>query len=145
MRWHEIEHRVMLHEVDAWGVVWHGHYIKWFEEGRTELARPFGLTPKDLDQLKVIAPVVEASCEYKHPARGDDLVIIRTTIEPPTKAMLVFHYEILLSPPRLLLAKGKTSQVLLNTEGKMYYQLPPEMERRIKAMVEFLMKAEGNQ
>jgi acyl-CoA thioester hydrolase len=138
MRWHELEYRVMLFEVDAWGVVWHGHYIKWFERGRTELLRPFGLAVSDLEQLGVVAPVTEAHCEYKHPARCDDLVIIRTTIEPPTKAMLVFRYEILRACDRLLLARGETSQVLLSREGKMLYLLPAEIEKRIKAVVESL-------
>lgn len=140
MRWHEIEYRVMIHEVDAWGVVWHGHYLKWFERGRTELVRPFGLTVSDLDQLGVVVPVIEAVCEYKNPACGDDLVIIRTTIEPPTKALLIFHYEILRAADRLLLVKGKTSQVLLNREGKMIYLVLPEVEHRIKALVESLQE-----
>ena len=138
MRWHEIEHRVMMHEVDSWGMAWHGNYIKWFERGRSELLRAFGLAVSDLDSLQVLAPVVKAECEYKNPARCDDLVIIRTVLAVPTVAMLTFQYEILRADDRLLLAKGETSQVLLSREGKMYYLIPPEVERRVKQVLEYL-------
>ena len=40
--------KVRFCEVDSYQMVWHGHYITWFEVGRNELASRFGLDPEHL-------------------------------------------------------------------------------------------------
>ena len=39
MKYHETSLQVRFYEVDAYGVVWHGHYVGWFETGRNDLTQ----------------------------------------------------------------------------------------------------------
>ncbi len=50
MKYDETEIRVRFNEVDSWGMVWHGHYIAWFEVGRMALLGKFQLLPQDFTQ-----------------------------------------------------------------------------------------------
>lgn len=38
------EQRVRFDEVDSLGIVWHGHYVKYLEDGREAWGRKYGLT-----------------------------------------------------------------------------------------------------
>ncbi len=134
MKFDETEIRVRFHEVDSWGIVWHGHYIAWFEVGRSALLSKFQLSPQDFTRLGYIAPVVDLRCSYKEPARLGDEVIVRTTVLKPTKAALTFQSEVLRKKDRKLLVSGEETQVLLTLDGKMLYHIPPELEERLKTL-----------
>ena len=74
---YETQLKVRFYEVDSYHVVWHGHYVAWFEVGRNEFAARFGLDPEQLEEIGLMAPVVDLSCKFKLPARyGDDVVIV---------------------------------------------------------------------
>jgi len=134
----ETEIRVRFHEVDSWGIVWHGHYIAWFEVGRSALLNKFQLSPQDFNRLGYIAPVVDLKCSYKEPARLGDEIILRTTVLKPTKAALTFQFEVLRKKNRKLLVSGEETQVLLTLDGKMLYYIPPELEERLKRLFDHL-------
>ena len=134
----ETEIRVRFHEVDSWGMVWHGHYIAWFEVGRSALLNKFQLSPQDFTRLGYIAPVVDLKCSYKEPARLGDEIILRTTVLKPTKAALTFQFEVLRKKNRKLLVSGEETQVLLTLDGKMLYYIPPELEERLKRLFDHL-------
>lgn len=58
------------------GVVYHTHYLDYFEAARTEALREVGVRYRDLEDSGIIMPVVSATIEYKAPAQYDDLVIV---------------------------------------------------------------------
>ncbi|HSR13382.1 MAG TPA: thioesterase family protein [Thermodesulfobacteriota bacterium] len=140
MRYDETETRVRFQEVDSWGVAWHGHYIAWFEAGRMSLLRKFGLLPGDFTRMGYVAPVIDLKCSYKEPARVDEEILVRTTILPPTKAALTFHFEILRKSDGKLLASGEETQVLLTLDGKMLYYIPPELREKIESILDYLAR-----
>ena len=140
MKYHETEIRVRFNEVDQWGMVWHGHYISYFEMGRVDLARGFDLTPADFVKMGYTAPVVELKCNYKEPARDDEELIIRTTLEKPTKAALTFKYQILRKKGKKLLVEGETTQVLLDKKEELVLVIPEEIEKRINRLLAYLEK-----
>ena len=137
MNWLETEETVRFNEVDEWGMVWHGHYVAWFEVGRMALLRRFDLLPGQIVDLGYIAPVVHLECDYKHPGVSGDRIVIRTTVDKPEIAALTFRFEILFREDRKLLARGKTTQVLLTNERKMVYWLSGELKERIHRLVDF--------
>ncbi len=134
----ETEIRVRFNEVDSWGMVWHGHYIAWFEAGRSALLNKFRLGPQEFIRLGYVAPVVDLKCSYKEPARLGDEIIVRTTVLKPTKAALTFRFEIVRKGDGKLLVTGEETQVLLTLEGKMLYYLPPDLEERLKPLFDRL-------
>jgi len=138
MKAHETRLSVRFREVDSFDVVWHGHYIAYFEDGRLDLCNRFGLSPEAIKQLGYFAPVVDMKCRIRASARYADRLIIQTSVKPSDKAMLVFTYAIIREQDRQTIAEGETAHVLLTLERKMLYEVPEELKTRISSMLSYL-------
>jgi len=138
MRYHETPIQVRFYEVDAYGVVWHGHYIGWFEVGRNELTERFHIGPVQLKGKDLLAPVVELTCQFKLPATFGDSLVIQTTMERAEVAKLIFRYRILHRENEKVLATGSTTHVLTDLKGNLLYRVPSEVFERIEAMWAYL-------
>lgn len=133
---HEIKLRVRFCEVDLYRVVWHGHYISWFEEARNELASLFGLGPEQLREMNLMAPVIDLHCRFKLPASFNDEVVIQTTMQRSETAKLMFLYKVIRDAQ--VLVEGSTTHVLTDLQGTMLYQVPPEVKKRLEEMMVYL-------
>ena len=138
MSYHETSLQVRFHEVDAYGVVWHGHYISWFEVGRNDLTERFGMSPLQLKGHALLAPVVELSCQFKLPACFGDSLIVQTTMERTETAKLIFHYRVRHQETGKVLATGSTTHVLTDLSGTLLYRVPPDIFEKIEAMRRYL-------
>jgi len=138
MKYDETEIKVRFNEVDSWGIVWHGHYIAWFEVGRMALLKKFQLLPQDFTQMGYIAPVVDLKCFFKEPARMEEEILIRTSVLKPTKAALTFRFQILRKKDGKVLASGEETQVLLTLDGRMLYIIPQDLRERLQPLFNYL-------
>ena len=93
-KWHRHTLRVRYAETDQMGVVYHVHYLNWFEIGRTELIRDLGMPYRSIEAKGLLLPVLEVSAAYRQPARYDDRIAIYTRIVDFTNVRLEFAYEI---------------------------------------------------
>ena len=100
--------RVIFRDTDAMGVVYHTNYIHWFEVGRTELLRDIGFPYSELEKIPIWMPVAQVYCEYKSPARYDDLLEVATYISKLGKVSLTLSYEITRKSTGELLVTGYT-------------------------------------
>lgn len=89
-----IQLRVRYHDCDSLGIVYHGHYAKFFEIGRTEAMRKHDFSYKKLEELGFAMPVVEMNIKYFRPARYDELMDIKTIIKDWPEKNIVFISEI---------------------------------------------------
>lgn len=87
-------HRVRYRECDPMGLVYHTHYIDYFEASRTEALRAMGLAYKDLEASGVIMPVVDLAVHYRRPARYDDLLEITSRIAEVPSSRVRIDYEV---------------------------------------------------
>ena len=94
MKVYETVVRVPYADTDRMGIVYHGNYIKYFEMGRTEYLRELGFPYAALEREGVWLPVSSIFCEYKAPARYDDLLTVRTRVAELKGATIVMAYEI---------------------------------------------------
>jgi acyl-CoA thioester hydrolase len=138
MKFHETPLQVRFHEVDSYDVVWHGHYIGWFEVGRNDLTERFGMGPLQLKQCHLLAPVVELTCQFKFPAYFGDLLLVQTTMERTEVAKLIFRYRVNHRDHRKTLATGSTTHVLTDPQGTLLYRVPPGVLEKIDAMRKYL-------
>ena len=138
MKYHETLLRVRFHEVDAYSVVWHGHYVAWFEVGRNDLTEQFAMGPSQLKERNLLAPVVELTCQFKLPALCGDRLVVQTTMLRTEVAKLVFDYRIVHQGNGKLLATGSTTHVLTALNGNLQYRVPPEILERLEAMMAYL-------
>ena len=82
--------RVYFEDTDAGGVVYHANYLKFFERARTEFLRSLGWSQRALLEMKTCAFVVsDLSIQFKRPAKLDDELQIRTTLNTLRRASFV--------------------------------------------------------
>lgn len=110
--------RVRYAETDQMGVVYHGNYFTWFEVGRVELLRQVGWSYKTLENDGVSLPVIEATCQYRHPARYDDELEIRTIGRMASPVRVEFTYELVRLADLRVLATARTLHVPVTREGR---------------------------
>jgi acyl-CoA thioester hydrolase len=122
--------RVRYAETDQMGVAWHGSYFAWFEVGRTDLLREQGMTYRELEELGLQLPVIEARAAYRRPARYDDMIEITTRVASHSGARVAFDYEVRRESEPDPLATGFTAHAAVDRAGRPR-RLPPALVRLI--------------
>lgn len=115
--------RVKFNEVDSLGIVWHGNYISYFEEGREAFGRKHGLDYLEIKRNHFTTPIVDVNCNYKLPLKYGDIYTIKTSILDHPAAKIVLQYEIF-NENEQLICEGQTTQVFVDLEGKMMLYKP---------------------
>jgi acyl-CoA thioester hydrolase len=105
MKEHILEKKVYYHDTDAGGVVYYGTYLKFLEEGRTEMCLERGFDVRALYKQGVSFVVVHAEADYKAPARYGDTVAIHTRVESVGNSSIHFAQEIKKDGTLLVAAK----------------------------------------
>lgn len=121
------EVRVRFNETDPLGIVWHGYYITYFEDGREAFGRQHGIGYLDIHSHGYTTPIVKSSCEHKLPLKYGDVFRIETTIVDTPAAKMIFRYKIF-DADNNIACTGETIQVFLNSEGIMQLNYPPFFE-----------------
>ena len=117
---------VKFNEVDPLGIVWHGHYIRFFEDGREAFGKAHGLTYMQIYERGFVAPVVKINCDYKKSLEYGDEAIIETIYIPSPAAKIIFNYRIYLANNNELIAEGNSVQVFLDAKSRMLQLIAPE-------------------
>lgn len=119
--------RVRFNETDPLGIVWHGYYITYFEDGREAFGRKHGISYLDVHKYGYTTPIVKSGCEHKLPLRYGDVARIETTIVNTPAAKIIFRFKIF-DGDNNLACTGETVQVFVNAEGVMVLNYPPFFE-----------------
>lgn len=109
--------RVRYAETDQMGVVYYANYLVWMEVGRVDLCKARGFNYRDMEREDgIFLAVAEATCRYRHPARFDDEIVIKTSIGDAGSRMVTFVYEMRAGKNGQLLANGSTRHIFLNRD-----------------------------
>jgi len=107
---HTYQHRVRFRECDPMGIVYHVHYLDWFEVARTEALRELGVSYKSIEAAGTILPVTGLHAKYHLPARYDDEVLVETTCHLSQSGVRIrFEYEVKRKVDNALLVEGSVS------------------------------------
>jgi len=115
--------KVRFNECDPLQIVWHGNYLKYFEDGREDFCIQHGLSYLNLKKLGYASPIVKSTCEHKLPLQYGDTFYVETTFQPADAAKLIFTYKILKEDK--LVCLGETTQVFLNESKELVLINPP--------------------
>ena len=115
MHKNETKIRVRYGETDQMVVVYHANYANYFEVGRTEWLRQYGITYKSMEDSGIMLPVISLSIDYKNSAKYDDLLTVKTSIKKLPTVRIEFDYE-LINESGQLLATGNTVLVFMDME-----------------------------
>lgn len=76
---HRLAVRAYYEDTDLSGMVYHANYLRWFERGRSDLARLLGIDQRAAQESGAGAfAVSDLSIRYLAPARLDDVVLIES-------------------------------------------------------------------
>jgi len=116
---HFHEHRVRYRECDPMGVVYHTHYLDFFEAARTEALRETGISYRSIEEAGVFMPVIDLSVNYKRPAHYDDLLVIECRGFLSDSAVKVrFDYTVRRKDEKTVLADGPVPLCFLDRHRK---------------------------
>lgn len=110
---------VRFSEVDAMGIVWHGNFVKYMEDGRESFGRKYGLGYYDLYAKGLMVPLVKMDIDYKLQLKHGEHIIIETTWVNCDAAKILFRYRICREADNALLMTANTTQVFLNLKGEL--------------------------
>jgi acyl-CoA thioester hydrolase len=113
----ETDLRVRYSETDQMGIVYHAHYLVWFEIGRTEWCRAAGLPYAAMERSGLFIPVTRVECAYRRRSSYDDAVRVRTQMTRLVSRGCTFAYEVR-SEAGELLADGSTHHVFTDASGR---------------------------
>jgi acyl-CoA thioester hydrolase len=112
---HELQIRVRYAETDQMGFVYYGNYATYYEVARVEALRSLGITYKSLEASGVLLPVLENRSKFILPARYDDLLTIKVTLDQLPSTRLSFRYEVF-NEEKKLINLGETTLVFISRE-----------------------------
>jgi acyl-CoA thioester hydrolase len=131
----QTEIMVRFNEADPLGIVWHGHYVRYFEDGREAFGKKYGVSYLDFYHHGYAVPVVSVQCDYKKPLKYGATVIVETTFTNTPAAKLLFDYKIFDSSHKALVATGSTVQVFVDVKNfGLQLTMPPFFEEWKKKM-----------
>jgi acyl-CoA thioester hydrolase len=121
----EVIIEIPFHDVDAMGVVWHGHYVKYLEIARTAMLRKIGL---DVPQLRATGCgwfVAECHLKYLRPLfYGMKVCVKATLLEYENRVKVGYLMTDTKTGERL--NKAWTTHLAVNVEtGELVFDLPP--------------------
>jgi acyl-CoA thioester hydrolase len=118
------EYKVNFFDTDAMAVVHHANYIRWFEIGRVEYLRRYGVTLDDMMEDGYVFPITKIDAKYLSPGHFDDVLIIETTATALTKAKMAFSYRIMRKETGEVLVTGHSQNVFTHRESGKITRLP---------------------
>ena len=100
--------KVRFSEIDSMQIVWHGEYVRYFEDGREAFGKRYGLDYMSIYREGYVVPIVDLTCQFKQPLSfGEEA------------AKILFEYTIYRASDQNIVATGTTTQVFLNTNREL--------------------------
>lgn len=125
-RWfHEMEMKVPFFDCDPMQVVWHGHYLKYFEICRQAMLDGLGYGYFAMQASGYLWPVVDVRLKYVRPALLQQTITVRAEIVEYENRLKV---EYVITSNGEKLTRGYTVQVAVNAKTReLEYVTPKEL------------------
>ena len=122
--------KISYHDTDCYGVVWHGNFLKYFEEARCEFCEQCGVDLQELEKEGNVFPVAELNIKYKKPAKIFDKVKIITRIKSIGTASIVFEHTVKTAESEMIVQIAEITVVNVK-DGK-----PAKISKELRAKFE---------
>ena len=123
---------VKFSEVDSLGIVWHGHYIRYFEDGRESFGRKYKLGYLDFYKNGFVVPIVNIQVDYKRSLKYGDRLLVETIYIFNESAKVNFKYRLLNEDTGEVVVTGSTTQVFLNRNDMTLQLVNPDFYQEWK-------------
>lgn len=127
----EIDLLIPFHDVDLMEIVWHGHYVKYFEIARCALLDQIDYNYLTMRESGFAWPIVDLKVRYVKPAKFGQTVVVRAEIVE-WECRLKMNYLITDKRTGSRLVKGSSVQVAVDLSNReLCFQSPPVLFRKL--------------
>jgi len=127
----EVEIQAPFFDLDPLEVVWHGHYVKYFETARCALLGKLGYSYPQMKASGYAWPVIELFIRYARPIRFEQKIRVRADlVEWEYRLKIVYVVTDAVTGERL--ARGHTVQVAVSVAtGQTCFASPDVLRRHV--------------
>ncbi len=120
----QVSRVVRFEEVDPLGIVWHGRYPSYFEDGRVALGERYGVGYMDFYRQGILAPIKKMHLDYHRPLRFGEAFSIEGILHWSEAARLNFEF-ILRNDEGQVTTTGYTVQMMMDQDHSLLLLAPP--------------------
>lgn len=131
---HSLRIRVRYCEIDGQGRVHNSQYLNYFEQGRVEMLRSFGISYKELEKTGLMLVVKTMHVDFHSPAEFDEELELITTLHHCYGARIHHGYRLVREVPiheanskLALVVTGHSSIACVDRTGRVR-RLPKELQ-----------------
>ena len=131
-RSHSMAFTVPFYDLDPMNMVWHGNYLKYFDQTRAELFHGLGIDLFDyFKKTNCLFPIIKTATKHIASLRyRDEFICKATVIEAQYK--IVTDFRIRLAESRQLCAKGRTEQVAVKyPDMEILFEIPGDIRKAL--------------
>ncbi len=130
-----VEIEVPFFDVDALSVVWHGHYVKYFEVARCKLLDKIGYNYDDMKLSGYAFPVIDLQIRYAKPIRFRQKLLVTAKLVE-WEHRLVMSYQVVDVETNNPLTRGKTVQVAVSMPDQVtQFICPPVFVDKVESLL----------
>lgn len=123
---------IPFYDVDPMQVVWHGNYIKYFEQGRCALLAKKQFSYPEMEKMGYVFPIISLKVKYIRPCVFGQVVELITE-HIPCDNCLIFKYTLTDKTTGVKLCQGETRQMAVDLKTKeSLYELPIACLEKLK-------------
>jgi acyl-CoA thioester hydrolase len=112
------ELEIYLEDTDAFGIVYHANYVKFFERGRVDWLAKNGYKFSEICNSGYKMLVPKLSIDFLLPCRLGDKLIVQTELAKQKLSLLVFEQSIV-NMEQMTAAKAQIKIVALDSSDKL--------------------------
>ena len=124
--------RVVWADTDAAQVVYYANYFKFFERAEEEFYGHLGFSFREFGGRGLWFPRVEAFCQYKKPARFNDLLEVELAIGELKEKSVKYEFRIFNKATTELLATGHVVAVAADKQTGKATNIPQEIVEKLR-------------
>lgn len=115
-------------DVDSLFIVWHGRYVRYFEDAREYFGKKYDLGYMDFYKQGYMLPIVDLQVSYKKMVGYEEKLKVKITYVPTEATKLVFKYAIV-NESDVVVCTGTTTQVITTLERKLVIETPSFLQK----------------
>ncbi len=127
-----VDVRVRYADTDKMGYLYNGNYFAYFEVGRTELMRNYGMSYRDLEDSGYILPLIDTYAKYLKPAFYDDLLTVEAILNYEKGPIIKFEYNIFRD--NTIITNGFTTHIFVKKDTRIPVKPPKVFNDIIERM-----------
>ena len=139
MTWEPYVRKAQFYETDGMGVVYHGNYIHWMEEARTNFMEQIGWGYERATEAGIDFALTDISCSYRKTTKFGETLAISLKITKLSPARLVLTYRMVNPETGELHAVGTSSHFFYDRNSQKPVALKkvfPELYQLLQSCVE---------